>query len=107
MELYAKPLPGKVAQMIDELMEDEPVATARLQKICGRKMLLEKMEQMENHIKELQQSASQGYSLSIGQWRTGSTGTRNCWNCGEGHLSRECPSSKTTHQQGNKNRPML
>ena len=62
----------------------------------------------EGSHKELQQRASQGYSHSHGQWRTGRTMTRNCWNCGKvGHLLRECLSPKTTQQQGKKNPPTL
>lgn len=108
MESYAKPLPGKVAQLVDESIADEPVAAAGLQKTCDMRMLLEKMEKMEAQLKELQQPGPRGYSRSRGRRRTGALRTRNCWNCGgEGHLSRECPSPKTTQQQGNGNPPTL
>ena len=45
--------PGKVTQLFDESLEDEPVADIELQKTCDMKMLVEKMEKMEAQLKEL------------------------------------------------------
>ena len=105
MKLYAKPLPGRVAQLVEESIANEPVAAAGLQKTCDMRVFL---ENMEAQLKELQQPGPWGYSRSRGQWRTGALRSHNCWNSGgEGHLSRECPFPKTTQQQGNGNPPTL
>ena len=57
MESYAKPLPGKAAQLVEESTEDEPMAAAGLQKTFDMRILLEKMEKTEAQLKELQQPA--------------------------------------------------
>ena len=107
MESYSKPVPSGIAQISEEVEEDAgAVAATIVQRPSDLKLILERMEQMETQLKELQQPTSRAPSRGRGQKKVGS---RNYWNCGgEGHLTRDCPSPKMPNSlQGNEEPPVL
>ena len=110
MESYSKPVPSGIAQISEEVEEDAgAVAATIVQRPSDLKLILERMEQMETQLKELQQPTSRAPSRVRGRKKAGRPGSRNCWNCGgEGHLTQDCPSPKMPNSlQGNEEPPVL
>lgn len=108
MESYTKPAVSGISP-VSEKPEDNTsgAAAAVTQKPSDLKLVLERMDQMEAQLKELQLPMSCSSDQSRGRGRTPQMWSRNCWNCGgEAHLSRVCPSRKTPrsspgNRQGN------
>ena len=105
MGSYAKPLPDKVTQLVDESKEDEPVAAAsdlRKVDVAGEDGQDGGSAKGATAISTLR---LQSYLWPEEDWMDKDC---NCCNCrGEGHPSKECPFPKPTWQQKNRNPSMV
>lgn len=113
MESFLKPSGSAgVSQVCMESGNAEVVVVANTRaQDDTMKLILERMDRIEMELKSAQQQPVGGSGPSSrGQWRRRSSGSNpgNCWNCGgEGHLARNCPTSrKPRQQQGNAHPPV-
>lgn len=110
MESYLKPSePAGISQVYEESESVGAVATTSSKtQDDTMKLILERMERMETELKEARQLARSESGRGRGRWRGRSRPRfRSCWTCGgEGHLARDCPTSKKPQQQGNERPPV-